>query len=140
MKNKFIGAWRLISCEIRDEDGTVFYPYGENVVGYLMYTHDGYMSAVISDADRANFSSQDIKGGTVEEKAKAAETYLSYAGKYEMHGNMVIHHLDVSLFPNWVGTEQKRFVELSGNKLIISTEPFLISGKHQAAHLIWEKA
>jgi hypothetical protein len=138
-QNQFIGTWKLISAEVRSEDGQIAYPYGQNATGYIMYNPDGYMSVAIMKANRANFSSQDITGGTTEEKASAAETYVSYAGKYEIRENTVIHHLDVSLFPNWINTDQERFFKFEGNRLTLSTGPFLILGKHQTAHLIWER-
>ena len=50
--NPFVGAWKLISWEVTQPDGTIHYPYGKNVVGYLLYTADGYMAADIMNPDR----------------------------------------------------------------------------------------
>jgi len=138
-QNQFIGTWKLISAEVRSEDGQINYPYGTDAIGYIIYNPDGYMAVVIMNANRTKFGSQDIKSGTTEEKASAAETYVSYCGKYEIHEHTVIHHLDVSLFPNWINTDQERFFKFEGNRLTLSTDPFLILGKQQTAHLIWEK-
>ena len=41
--NPLVGAWRLVSYEGRTGDN-VLYPLGEDATGYIMYTHDGYMS------------------------------------------------------------------------------------------------
>ncbi len=48
----FIGTWKLISWEIRQPCGGIHYPYGKDVVGYPLYTADGYKSAKSMDPDR----------------------------------------------------------------------------------------
>ena len=53
-------------------------------------------------------------------------------------GDTVIHHVDLSLFPNWVGVEQERLVEVLGNRWVLSTRPILLGGVQRTAHLIWE--
>jgi hypothetical protein len=49
---------------------------------------------------------------------------MAYCGRYEVHGDHVVHHIEQSLFPNWVGTSQKRFIELEGDRLTLTTDPF----------------
>lgn len=142
-QNQFVGTWRLVSWENRDEDGNVSYPVGQDAVGYIMYTEDGYMSANLMKANRPNFAVGDLLGGTTEEKVRAAETYIAYCGQYEIQANdrKVIHRIKASLFPNWVGVKQERFFEFMGNnQLSLSTAPFLMSGKQQTASVIWERA
>lgn len=137
--NPLIGTWRLISCENRTADGQVTYPFGRDAVGYLMYNQDGYMFAALMPLSRRKFAAGDIMGGTSKEKATATETFMSYCGRYEFQGDTVIHHVELSLFPNWVGGDQERLVELSGNQLTLSTRPFLVGGRQQSAHLSWER-
>ena len=96
------------------------------------------MSVAIMGPTRAKFATGDLLGGSVEEKAQAAETYVSYCGRYEFRGDTVIHHVELSSFPNWVGVGQERLVELEGNRLTLSTRPILLGGMNQTAHLIWE--
>jgi hypothetical protein len=137
-QNQFVGTWRLVSWENRDEDGNVSYPVGQDAFGYVMYTEDGYMSATVMEANRPNFAVGDFLGGTPEEQAMAAQTYVAYCGKYEIQANKVIHYVEASLFPNWVGVKQERFFEFKGNLLSLSTAPMLMNGKQQTAHLIWQ--
>jgi len=138
-QNSFVGTWRLISCELRSADGQVSYPLGKDAVGYIMYSEDGYMSVAFMSANRPIFAAGDISGGTTEEKEAAADTYVSYCGKYEVQGDKIIHHIEVSFFPNWIGVDQARIFEFEGNRLSLSTPPFLVGGKKQTAHLIWER-
>jgi hypothetical protein len=51
----------------------------------------------------------------------------------------VIHHVELSLFPNWVGGDQERWVELAGDRLILSASPLLLAGKLQVPRLVWSR-
>ena len=138
-QNPFIGTWRLVSCELRKPDGEVSYPFGRDPVGYIMYNPEGYMSVAFMSADRPKFAAGDVMGGTTEEKVAAVDTYLSYCGRYEIQHDKVIHHIEVSLFPNWVGVDQERIYEFKDDKLSLSTPPLLVGGSQQTAYLIWER-
>ena len=70
----------------------------------------------------------------------AVEGYVSYCGRYEVNGDKVIHHIEVSLFPNWVGVRQERMYELDGDRLTLSTPLMLVGGRRLSTHLIWERA
>ncbi len=65
--------------------------------------------------NRATFAAGDLPSGSRDEKVHAAETYVSYCGRYEFQGAVVIHHVELSFFPNWVGDDQERLVERMGN-------------------------
>ena len=134
-----VGAWRLVSWENQAADGQVTYPMGADALGYVIYTGDGRFSVTISRRGRAGFAAGDLLGGTTEEKARAVEGFVAYAGRYSFHGDRVIHHVELSLFPNWVGTDQQRSVELSGDRLILSASPLLLAGKQQLPRLVWQR-
>ncbi len=138
--NPLIGTWRLISYESRTGDGEVSYPLGPNPSGFILYSEDGYMSVTMMSANRTNYASGDLRGGTDEEKRSAAETYLSYSGKYTFEGDRVLHHVEVSFFPNRVGTTQVRNLTLSGDTVTLRTPAMLINGKQQRAELLWQRA
>jgi len=134
----FIGTWRLLSYEIRREDGEINYPWGQDPVGLLIYSGDGYMSVAMMSASRTRFADKDVKKGTDEEKAAAVDTYVSYSGRYEINEDTVTHHVEVSLFPNWVGNDQKRTFQFDGNRLTLST-PLPGGDMQRSAHLVWER-
>jgi Lipocalin-like domain len=137
--NPLVGTWRLISWENRSLDGRITYPLGEDAVGYISYTRDGYVFVAMMRHDRAEFTAGDLLRASAEEKAHAAETYMTYCGRYEFHGDTVVHHVELSLFPNWVGVDQERLVEVRGNRLTVSTRPMLLGGIQKSGHLIWER-
>ena len=80
MSERFIGTWRLVSFEMRSDD-QVTYPLGKDPVGYLMYSHEGYMAASLMASKRQRFSSMDILKATTEEMVAAYGTYVAYCGK-----------------------------------------------------------
>src|SRR5579864_6406473 len=91
-QNPFVGTWRLVSWENRAAGGRVSHPLGRDLSGYILYTADGHMSVAIAAAGRPRFATGDLLGGTEEERALAAKTYVSYAGTYEIGDGEIIHH------------------------------------------------
>jgi hypothetical protein len=138
-RDALVGAWRLLSWENQAADGRVTYPMGTDALGYLIYTADGRFSVMISRAGRPGFAANDLFGGTMPEQAQAVEGFVAYAGRYRFDGDRVVHHVELSLFPNWVGSDQERAVELSGDRLILSARPLLLGGKRQVPRLVWER-
>jgi len=138
-RDALVGAWRLVSWENRVADGQVTYPMGAGALGYVLYTGDGRFSVTISRVGRGGFAAGDLLGGTTGEKARAMESFVAYAGRYSFHGDRVIHHVELSLFPNWVGTDQERWVELAWDRLTLSASPLLLAGTQQVPRLVWER-
>ena len=137
----FAGAWKLNSFEIQKEDGQVTYPFGKDAQGSIIYTQSGRFSAQVVRSDRPEFASGDQMIGTMAEIEAAYKGVISYYGHYEFDhaGGFVIHHVERSLFPNWEGQPQKRFLELSGNLLKLSTPPTLWGGGEIVGVLLWER-
>jgi Lipocalin-like domain len=135
--NPFVGTWKLVSWETTQPDGTIHHPYGKDVVGYLIYTADGYMSAEIMDPDRQqsdpNFPLENAAAQTLldPDRARAYSTYLSYCGTYTVEGSRVTHHVKVGLIPSWTGSEQPRPFKFNQGCLIIKV------GNQK---LTWERA
>ena len=134
--NPLVGAWKLVSWELMQPDGTVQHLYGRNVVGYLLYTADGYMSAEIMHPDRQQSNPrvgmEPPMAQTLSDRDRvgAYNTYLSYCGPYTVKGGTVIHHVKAGLIPGWVGTDQVRPFSIEGGRLVIAP------GGHK---LTWER-
>jgi Lipocalin-like domain len=137
--DRFAGAWRLLSLEARTSTGDVSYPYGKDAAGYLLYAPERYMSVSVMQAGRASFASPDDLRAPAAEKVAAFDTYSAYAGRYEVRGQKVVHHVEISLFPNWIGTEQERTFAFSGDRLTLTAPPMHIGGVEQNLVAIWQR-
>ena len=133
-----VGTWRLRRWETRTADGCVTYPLGPDAVGYLSYTPEGYVFVAMMRANRPRYATDDLLGGTPPERADAAGSYVTYCGRYQLHEGRVIHHIELSLFPNWTGLDQERFVDVDGDRLTITTAPIAIGGT-TTNRLVWER-
>lgn len=139
-RTRWFGTWKLESMELHSLRGVTTYPYGKNPTGYIMYLKPDRMAVAFGRGDRQPFASEDMLGGTDQEKSAAFSSFLCYCGTFDVGEQSVFHRIDVSLFPNWVGSSQERFYEFEGNTLRLSSKPFLIDGEQQTAHLIWRRA
>ena len=136
-----IGTWRLRSWTNTAGDAPAVDPLGPTPIGYILYNADGYMAVEIMAAGRAPYREPDPFGGTPQERSAAIGAYLSYSGRFEVlpEEGAVIHHIEVSSYPNWVGTAQLRLVGLDGDQLTLSTRPMALGGVEQRAELAWER-
>lgn len=138
--HSLVGTWRLVSYELRDEDGGVTHPLGRDAVGFLTYTADGFMAGQLGRSNRAPVTVDDWETAPDAEVAAAARDYFAYCGTYEVRGDTVVHRVALSLLPNWIGGEQVRLVALSGDTLTLSTPPLPIGGRQQTPSLVWQRA
>jgi len=142
LRNRLIGAWRLAEFSVIARDGSVTHPMGEDLEGLIIYSPDGYMSGQLMKLGRPAYASGDMDHGTTDELAAAAAGYLAYSGPFyvDEEAATLRHHMSVSLFPNWIGDTQERFVELDGDTLTISTAPVIVEGIELTPRLIWKRA
>jgi hypothetical protein len=144
----FVGTWRLLDYSFIHDDGSIEHPWGTNVRGYLLYSAEGYMSGNLSPAHDWQSRRARIKAALKAHDGTAAlrlarragrRDYIAYAGRYTVEGDKVTHHVEASLFPNWVGRPEVRHYKFEGNMLTLRTGP-VQSGKHTiVAQLIWER-
>ncbi len=140
---RLVGDWRLRSWVAEGDDGTTERPMGEAPMGILVYSPDGTMITTIAPAARPRISSGDpLRGGPDAERQRVAETFVAYSGRYALEGGDVVHTVEMSLYPNWVGTRQIRHAELSpdGQTLVLSTDPFTLAGRRSVQRLTWSRA
>ena len=140
-KEKFVGAWKLISNEYLSQDGVNTYPLGREAIGLIMYDTKGNMSAQLMNAKRPRFAADDWLKGTPAEIKAAFEGMRCYFGTYDVdeEKKIVTHHVHGHSFPNGVGTDNVRFYEFSENNLILKTVPIKMRGKEVVGRLVWER-
>ena len=137
----FIGTWRLLSFEALTSDMRTLYPYGSHPKGLLIYDGHGNMAVQLLRAERQRFSTDDKSQGSVQEIRGAFTSYEAYFGTYEIdeHEGTVTHRLEAALFPNWSGSEQKRYFEFSGPRLTLRTPSIPYGGTMLVSTLVWER-
>jgi len=74
------------------------------------------MIASLMKTDRDAIGTRSFAEAKALERASAAAGYLSYAGSFEVIGSQVHHHVELSLFPDWVGGTQIRNIEWFTNE------------------------
>ncbi len=137
-----VGSWRLRRWVAIADDGSEALPMGTAPDGLLIYAGDGSMIAMLGPSGRPLFDSDDVTGGTDHERAAAFSTFVAYGGPFEIEGDTVHHHVQTSLFPNWVGTVQQRRWELdeTGRRLTLTSPPVTLGGVNRVQRLTWELA
>jgi hypothetical protein len=141
--NRFpgVGIWQLVSSENLYEDGSVSYPNGKDAIGRLIYDAMGNMAVQVGNIHRPAFVNSDRLRGTAAEIQMAFEGYTAYFGTYSVaeKRGAVTHHVISSLFPNWAGTDQVRYYQFSGKRLVLKTDPMLADGKKVTGVITWER-
>jgi Lipocalin-like domain len=134
---QFVGTWKLVECISKETDGKTSYPFGEHPIGEIYYDPKRNMSVQIMKPGVGKFSSQNWLLATPQEAQAAYLAYLSYYGTYTVNAdsNFIIHHIQASLFPNWVNQDQKRYYVFKGNQLTLTT-PVIGTAQFQ---LTWQK-
>ncbi len=136
------GDWHLREWISVADDGSVMHPFGAAPQGILVYTADGTMITTIAPSGRPSMESPDpLSGGPQDERRISAETFIAYSGRYSYDGTDVTHTVEMSLYPNWVGTLQVRHARLSddGDTLELSTDPMVVADRRSTQRLTWER-
>jgi hypothetical protein len=132
------GNWKLVTWRL-EQGGRITYPFGENPTGLLIYTPEGRMSVHMLASSRPQIAATDPLGGDDGQRAAAYSTCLAYFGSYEVQGDVVVHRIDASLFPNWTGTVEQRHFTCHGNELVLRTPPTEVSGVTVANEISWKR-
>lgn len=125
---RLVGTYRLVSVESTSEDGEVQRPFGEVPDGFMTFTPEGYMLAVLARHDRPTFADGDIMGGTDQERAAAFLSASAFAGRYEVREGRLVNTLAAATFQNWKDTVQVRDFEVTGGGLTLVTPALLMGG------------
>ena len=112
--------------------------FGESPRGFINYSQDGRMIALITRSDRKRPAGD---RATLVEAEALFRSMLSYAGTYTIDGDVVTHHVDISWNQSITGGAQKRQFRLEGDRLILSTpqshDP--IDGKMSVRRMTWQR-
>ena len=133
-----VGAWSLVSFDVDEGKGVEKPRFGPDPVGYLIYSADARMAAVLAGTHRPALKSPNGAADSEASRSESLLNSLAYAGRYEIRGDRVFHHVEVSIFTNLMGTTLERQFKLSGDTLTIRTLPPEIWNSSNV--LVWKRA
>ena len=136
-----VGTWQLRTWVAEGDDGSIIEPMGARPEGVLVYTSDGTMITTMGEPGRAPIDGGDMLAGPPEQRLVALTSFIAYSGSFRVEGADVLHDVTMSLFPNWIGTQQRRHVLLrrDGRELTLSADPFVLRGRRSSQRLTWER-
>jgi hypothetical protein len=138
-ENSVLGTWKLKSF-VREvaATGEKINQFGEHPNGYISYSADGRMYAIVTMDNR--IKPNDVNP-TADERTKLHQTMMAYAGTYTVQGDKVTHNVDISWNEAWTGSGQVRFFKVNGNTLTITAAPNKspIDGREGRSIIVWEK-
>jgi hypothetical protein len=138
LKEQLIGTWALVSWAQKGGDGTKVERYGTSPKGIAFFDVGGRYIITVMRSDRAKYASNALWQGTSEENKETADGTITYFGTYSISeaDSIITVHVEGSSFPNWNGTDQKRFVAIAGEQLTLTVR--LPAG--DVVDVIWKRA
>jgi hypothetical protein len=137
LNEQLLRTWTLVSASATRADGTKAQPFGADE-GILMFDANGRYSLQLCTQGRAKYISNNRMKGTPEEFRATAQGCNTHWGRYTVDEakRTLTLNIEHAMFPNLEDTQQTRPIEVSGDKLMISS-PGAAGG---TAELIWRQA
>ena len=108
------GVWKLVSYENEIQaTGQKESVMGQNPTGYAIFTPERAMFVLTAEGRKP--------ATTVLERADLLNSLVAYTGMYRIEGDQWITRVDAAWNPEWVGTEQRRFFKVDGDRLQVLT-------------------
>jgi Lipocalin-like domain len=117
-----VGTWRLIAYEEWLPNGSVERPFGDTPSGSLVYDDTGHMHLqVMRTPPMVDFPGAGDGTGDPLLIQAAYQGYVAYYGTYTVDWShqVVTHHVEGSLQPDYTATDQPRSFQLASDHFII---------------------
>jgi hypothetical protein len=136
-RQPLVGVWKLqtYSAEFQDT-GETKAMFGANPNGYIVFTPDGRMMAILTAEGRQTPQ-------TDADRVAAFQSMSAYSGTFRVEEDRWITTVDVSWNEAWTGTEQMRFYRLDGDTLTVTTawrSNVIYDGRITRSTLTWIRA
>jgi hypothetical protein len=139
-EHPIVGAWRLRRYWIQYDTDPIAFALGEDPVGFILYTPNGYMCGTMQRRGVPAFAVADRLRARPEEKIAAFDDYVTYCGRWRADGARILHRIEASLLPNWVGDEQARDAVWHGSDRLDLVAEWDVQGRRRRAVVEWERA
>ncbi len=125
LKQQLVGTWTLVSWEQKTGDVTKIQRYGARPAGVAFFDAGGRYIISVMRSDRPKYAGNALWQGTAEENKATADGTITYFGTYSISeaDSSIAIHIEGSSFPNWNGSDQKRFVAIAGDQLTLTVRP-----------------
>ena len=110
------GVWKLRNYAVSYDGGPPQAIYGAHPKGFAAILPDGRVFVIITGDTRT-------PGTSEAEQAALFRTLSAYSGRYRIEGNRLVTSVDVSWRESWNGTDQTRFVTLTGGVMTWVSQP-----------------
>ena len=111
-----VGTWSLVTWEITYADHRpITYPWGADAQGMLVYAADHHVMVVVCSAARPRLTTESVREAPAEQKVGAFETYFSYAGTWELRGDVGDRPEHIEGLNQLYGDGQVRWRALAGD-------------------------
>jgi hypothetical protein len=131
--SELTGRWNLLAFKREFSDGgEVVDVMGPEPRGMLSVSPDGYVSVLITAAERAADSPPE----------RLFATLMAYSGPCTVEAQRFVTRVELAWHPSWVGTLQVRNYALAGNELRITTDEQThpaYPGRLGRGILIWQR-
>jgi hypothetical protein len=136
-----VGTWKIVTYEDRTEGQPVKYQFGEKPRGLLMYDATGHMSIQLMKMPHPKAAAGVEEKVTPQEKIALYDAYTAYFGTYTVDAKrgVVTHHVEGDLADVFIGTDQQRPFEISGDRLILRPK-WTEGGKQWTGLRVFERA
>ncbi len=114
--------------------------YGPNARGRMMLGADGRYSIILARTTLPKFASNSRIKGTADEYKAVVEGSIAYFGTYTVDdgGKAITFNIEVSTFPNFDGTSQKRPIKVAGDLLTYTVTTASALGQ-RAGDAVWKR-
>jgi len=139
LEQELVGTWTIVA-DTFEGGGNKIEVFGPHPKGSMILGADGHFAVVITRGDVARFAANNRMKGTPEENAAAVQGGIGYFGTWTVNEGekALVLHVDSSTYPNWIGSEQKRIVQIQGDEMhAINPTPSVGTG---TAQVVWRRA
>ena len=122
IKEQLVGTWLMATNITISADGTRTDTYGSNAQGIVIFDTSDRFILLTTRSDLPKFASNNRGTGTADENKAVVQGSLAYFGNYSVNETDKSYTVQIegSIFPNWVGTAQKRTIAMAGDEFTIT--------------------